>query len=178
MKRKIDPFMISVMALLIALDIILWNILVIETQFLKVSFAFVPKLVIGTLFGPFWTGVGLVISDLVGNTIFARAPFFIGFTLNKFIEGLLYGYFFYRKNVTFKNTFLCTLTITIIINLGLTPIWLAIMYNVPINSWIIWGPRLVKAVLMIPVQTVLLYYVGRAIPLKRVRRKLKYSSIK
>ena len=167
--------MITTMGLLIALIVVLSNILSIETQFQKLTFEFVPKMIMGMLFGPFWTAVGTVIADLIGNTLFAKAPFFIGFTLNKLIEGLLYGYFFYNKKVTWKNAILCTVAVTLIINLCLTPIWLAIMYNVPLNSWVIWGPRLIKAVVMIPVQAITLYVIGRVLPLKQLTRNLKLS---
>lgn len=167
-KKKIDAHLIAIMGILIGLIVVLSNILAIETQFLKFSFAFVPKILMGMLFGPFWSAVGSVIADLIGNTLFAKAPFFIGFTLNKIIEGLIYGHFFYQKKVTWKNAFWSTLTLTLIINLGLTPLWLALMYHVPLNSWVIWGPRLIKALIMLPIQTGLVYMIGNALPLKRL----------
>lgn len=176
MKRKITAQMITVMGLLIALIVVLSNIVAIDTQFLKVSFEFVPKMMMGMLFGPFWTGIGAVIADLIGNTMFAKAPFFIGFTLNKLIEGMVYGYFFYKKEVTWKNVILCTVTLTIIISLVLTPIWLAMMYNVPLNSWVIWGPRILKSVIMVPVQAIMMYMIGSVLPMKRLTKSLKITS--
>lgn len=173
MEKKISTYMIASLGLLISLIVVLSNILSIETQLLKVTMEFIPKMFMGVLFGPFWTGMGSVIADIIGNTLFAKAPFFIGFTLNKLLEGLIYGYFFYQKRVTWKNSFFSTLLIVLIINLGLTPIWLSLMYGVPLNSWAIWGPRLIKAMLTLPFQMVSIYTIGNVMPLKMIRDKVR-----
>lgn len=172
MEKKINAHMITMLGLLIALTVILSRLFGFETQFIKISFDFVPKIIMGALFGPVWTGVGSVAADTIGMMLFARSPFFPGFTLNAFVGGLVYGYFFYKKEVTWKNAILCALTNTIIISLVLTPIWLAIMYNQPLTSVVIWGPRLIKALIMLPIQSILNYIVGRALPLKRLKSYL------
>lgn len=170
-----DAHLISTMGLLIGLMVVLTRFLGIETPFFRVSFDFVPQIVMGMLFGPFWTGVGSALADLIGIIAFGKAQFFIGFTLNAFISGAIYGFFFYKKDVTWQRAFLCTLSNTIIVSLILTPIWLMLMYSVPITSWAIWAPRLIKVSLMLPVQTLLNYFVGRAIPLKVITRNLRLS---
>lgn len=172
MKNKLSTQMLTLMGLLIALIIVLSNILAIDTQFLKLTFAFIPKMIMGMIFGPFWTAVGSVVADLIGNTMFAKAPFFFGFTLNKILEGLIYGYFFYNKKITWKNCILCTVTVTALINLGLTPLWLSMLYNTPLNSWIIWAPRLVKTAAMLPIQTIVMYGVAKVLPMERLTRNI------
>ncbi len=175
MNKKPGAYMISMMGLLIAIMVVLSRILGFEWQFIKISFDFVPKIVMGMMFGPFWTGIGAVIADLVGMMLFAKAAFFPGFTLNAFLGGVIYGYFFYKKEVTWRNAFLCTVANTVLIGLILTPIWLAIMYNQPLTSWVIWGPRLTKAILMLPIQTGLTYVVGRMIPVRQLMKRSRYS---
>ncbi|MHC5269445.1 folate family ECF transporter S component [Enterococcus sp. LJL98] len=175
MHKKLDAYKISMMGLLIAIMVILSRILGFEWQFIKISFDFVPKIIMAMLFGPLWTGVGAVVADLIGMMLFAKAAFFPGFTLNAFLGGAIYGYFFYKKEVTIKNAFLCTLVNTLLIGFVLTPLWLAIMYNQPLTSWVIWGPRLVKGILMLPIQTILTYVVGRAIPMKQLMKRSRYS---
>ena len=170
MSRKITTQQITTMSLLIALIVILSNIFSLETQFLKITLEFIPKVIMGILFGPFWTGMGSVIADVIGNTMFAKAPFFIGFTLNKLFEGLIYGYFFYGKKVTWKNTCAATLCIVVLINLMLTPIWLAIMYQVPLTSSAIWIPRIIKSIVIIPIQMVTIYSFTNTVPLKIFRK--------
>lgn len=75
MKKHLDARSITTMALLIAMMVTLSRILGIETQFLKVSFTFIPQIIMGMLFGPFWTGIGAVIADFIGMSLFAKAPF-------------------------------------------------------------------------------------------------------
>ncbi len=171
MKQKMDAHKLALMGLLIAMVIVLTRIFVFDTTFLRISFQFVPEMMMGMLFGPFWSGVGAGLADVIGMGFFAKAPYFPGFTLNAVIGGLLYGWFFYRKEVTVKRAFLVTLINTLLITLILTPLWLHMMYQVPLN-WAFWSIRLAKAAVMLPVQTMLLYYVGRAIPYKRLAKRL------
>lgn len=171
MKRKVDAHMITVMGLLIALMVILSQILGFETAYIKITFSFVPELIMAMLFGPFWTAVGASIADIVGMMLFPKAAYFFGFTINAFIGGLIYGFFFYKKEVTLKRAILSVLANTVVITLILTPIWLAIMLNIPINSWAIWSVRLTKAVVMFPIQTAMIYIIGRAVPYKRFSKK-------
>lgn len=167
MKKHLDARSITLMALLIAMMVTLSRILGIETQFVKVSFTFIPEIIMGMLFGPFWTGIGAVIADFIGMALFPKAPFFIGFTINAFLEGAIYGYFFYQKEITWKNSIQSVLVTTILINLILTPLWLALMYQVPLNSWVIWAPRLIKTVIWIPVQAIITYFLGGVLPYKQ-----------
>ena len=51
MKRKVDAHMIAVMGLLIALMVVLSQILGFETAYLKLTFTFVPELIMGMLLG-------------------------------------------------------------------------------------------------------------------------------
>ena len=170
MKQKMDAHKIALMGLLIAMTIVLSRILGFETTFLKISFQFVPEMVMGMLFGPFWSGIGAGLADVIGMGFFAKAPYFPGFTLNAVIGGALYGWFFYRKEVKWQSAFLVTLINTLLITLFLTPLWLHMMYQVPLN-WAFWSTRLLKAVIMLPVQTALLYYVGQAVPYKRLAKR-------
>ncbi|WP_165005570.1 MULTISPECIES: folate family ECF transporter S component [unclassified Enterococcus] len=171
-KNRLDARMIAIMGLLIALMVTLSRLVSIETPFVKISVTFIPQVIMGILFGPFWSGIGAVLADLVGMALFAKSTFFLGFTLNAFIEGAIYGFFFYRKEITWKNAILATLSVTLIINLILTPLWLAMLYNVPLFSWVVWAPRLLKTVIWLPLQSIATYYVGRSIPYKKILRSL------
>ena len=106
-KHRLDARMIAIMGLLIALMVTLSRLVAIETPFIKISVTFIPQVIMGILFGPFWSGIGAVLADLVGMALFSKSAFFIGFTLNAFIEGAIYGFFFYRKEITWKNAILC-----------------------------------------------------------------------
>lgn len=171
MKKKVDAHMIAIMGLLIALMAVLSQVLGFETPYIKLTFSFIPELIMAMLFGPFWTAVGASVADIVGMILFPKAAYFFGFTINAFIGGLIYGFFFYKKELTLKRAALAVLANTVIITLILTPIWLAMMLNIPLDSWEIWSARIVKAVVMFPIQTILIYFVGRAVPYKRLAKR-------
>jgi ECF transporter S component (folate family) len=172
MKQKITTRMIATMGLLVALQVVLSQVLGIETQYLRLSFAFVPSIIMGMLFGPLWAGIGCVLSDFLGMALFPKSAFFFGFTINAFIGGLIYGFFFYKKEITWKNAIGCSLATNILISLILTPIWLMMMYNQPLFSWVIWAPRLVKTIFMLPIQAILNYMVGRMVPLQQLIKRV------
>lgn len=56
------------------------------------------------------------LADLVGMALFSKSAFFIGFTLNAFIEGAIYGFFSIERD-HLENAILATLSVTLIINL-------------------------------------------------------------
>lgn len=171
MNKRNRIYSITTMGLLVAMMIVLTNFLSIQTQFLRISFDFIPRAMLGMFFGPFWAGISSVTADVVGTALFGKAGFFIGFTLNALIAGVLYGIFFYKKEITFKNTFICLLLNTLIISLFLTPLWLSVMYHVPFFNMGLWIPRIIKAVIMVFVQTSSIMLFGKALPLKMLANR-------
>lgn len=158
------------MALLIALEIILTRFLSIETPTLRIGFGFLPVAIMAILYGPWWTGAAGVVGDLVGMMLFPKAAFFPGFTLTAFLTGMIYGLFLYKKPITWKRTFVAVSSVNVICSLCLDTLWLSMMYG---DSFLVLLPmRLVKAAIMIPVATVLIYLVwtraiSKAVPALR-----------
>lgn len=174
-KSKIETRMITLMGLLVAMMVILSRFIAIETQFLKVSVTFIPESLMGILFGPFWTGIGSAIADVVGMLLFSKAPYFPGFTLNAFITGAIYGFFYYKKKLTWQRVFVATFLVTVIVHFFLTPLWLGLMYGVDITNIVWWIPRIVKNIIFFPIQVVATYYLGNKIPYKKMLGKIMPS---
>ena len=74
-KNRLDARMITIMGLLIALMVTLSRLVSFETPLLKISVTFIPQVIMGILFGPFWTGVGSVLADVVGMALFPKSVF-------------------------------------------------------------------------------------------------------
>ena len=170
--NKISTRSMALLAVLVAIQIVLSRQFAIETQLVKFSFAFVATFLMGLFLGPWLAGIGGVLADVIGMSLLAKSPFFIGFTLSAFLGGVVYGLYFYNKEVTLKRCIACVLTNTVLFTLILTPIWLSIMYNIPLNSWAIWSVRLMKLVITIPLEVATLYIVGKALPMAQLKRKL------
>jgi len=157
LNKKSFTTQLVVMALLIALEIILTRFLSIETPFLRIGFGFLPVAIMAILYGPWWTGAAGIVGDLVGMTLMPKAAFFPGFTLTAFLTGVIFGLVLYKKQITWKRTLVAALAVNIICSLCLDTVWLSMMYG---DSFLALLPiRLIKVIIMIPVETLLIYTV-------------------
>jgi ECF transporter S component (folate family) len=112
-----------------------------------------------------------VASDILGYFARPNGVFFPGFTLNALIIGLIYGFFFYKKPITLKRVILASLMSTIIINLILTPLWLNMMYG---NAFgVLVAGRIIKNVVMFPIDTALLMTVLKLVEKIKQNRKMR-----
>ncbi|MBL1227722.1 folate family ECF transporter S component [Enterococcus sp. BWB1-3] len=175
-KRVLETRKLTLLALLIALVVVFTRFLSYEDQFLRISFTFIPESVMGVLFGPLWTGIGSAIADAVGVILFPKTgAYFPGFTLNAIITGGIYGFFYYRKELTWLRVFIATLLVTGIVHLFLTPLWLGLMYGVDLANIAWWIPRIIKNSIFFPVQVVGTYLIGTKLPYKQFLSKLTTS---
>lgn len=150
-------------AMLAALNVVFNQFTVVFSLTQKLGFSFLTVGISGMLYGPVLTGMIGVITDIL--KFFIGPPsgaFFPGFTISEFVQGFLYGIFLYRKPVTLGRVFAAKLTTTVVINLTLTPLWLSMMYGKAFFALV--GARLVKNILMLPIETMLLFFL-----LKKVR---------
>lgn len=155
-------------AMLTALSAVVNRFTISFTTTLRLSFAFLTVGLCGMLYGPIMTGIAGVAVDLLRYLVIGGGYYFPGFTLNEFITGFLYGWFLYKKPVTLPRVFLAKLSVTVLINLCLTPLWLSILYG---DAFIVLlTARIAKNLIMLPVETAMLYVVCRKVGQLRVRR--------
>lgn len=146
-------------AMLATLNIVVGTTLTIPiTPMLKIGFSSLFAAVSGMYYGPIMTGVAGVITDNLKFMLRPNGPYFLGFTINEFLIGMIYGCFFYKKKITLLRVILARLCITVFINLILTSLWLNMMYQNPLFTM----ARLIKNVLMFPIDVALLYFMLKA----------------
>lgn len=117
---------LTIIGLLISTQIILTRFLSIQTTVVRISFGFIPICIAAILYGPVYTGIMAAIADILGMIIFPKGIYFPGFTISAFVNGLLYGIFLYRKNIT-NIMIIWTVIIIGSINLALNSMWLMIL---------------------------------------------------
>jgi len=123
-KTKVIVFM----SILTALNVLLTHVVpLIQTDFVRISFGFIPLSLGSMLFGPVIGGIGGAVSDLLGMVVAPKGPYFPGFTLSAFLSGAIYGLFLYRKPKNLARISLAVLSVAIFINLGLNTFWLTIL---------------------------------------------------
>lgn len=142
--------MLTIIAFLMALEIVLSRFLSINTPIVRIGFGFLPIALIAILYGPLWAGIAYALGDIIGAILFPTGPFFPGFTLSAFITGVVYGLFLYKKPVTWKSMLPASLIVCLLLNLALDTFWLYIIMG---NGALAYIPmRITKAAIMIPLQ--------------------------
>ena len=151
-------------SLLIALEIILTRFCSINTPILRIGFGFLPVAIVGMMYGPLSAAIAYTVGDILGMIIFPSGSFFPGFTLSAFLTGLVYGLVLYKRPKTWVNIVLAVCIVCLGINLCLDTVWLHILMG---QGYLALLPtRIMKSVIMIPIQTILIGIVWKNIVIK------------
>ena len=167
MDKKFDVKKLIQISLLIAIEIILTRFCSINTPIVRIGFGFLPIAIIGMMYGPLSAGVAYAIGDLLGVALFPTGSFFPGFTITAFLTGIVYGVFLYNKPKTWPRIIGAVLTVCLVINLGLDTLWLSILMGKGYISLL--PTRIMKAVLMIPVQTFIIGIIWKKVVVRFVK---------
>lgn len=155
-------------AMLTAVSTVINRFTISFTSTLRLSFGFLAIGLCGMLYGPMLTGLMGIAVDLLRYLVIGGGAYFPGFTLNEFIAGFLYGAFLYRRPVTLPRTFLAKLSVTVVVNFCLTPLWLSLLYG---DAFIVLlTARIAKNLIMLPVETLMLYAICKKVGQLQLRR--------
>ena len=155
-------YAVVVVGLLISMEIVFSRIIpVVDLPYVRAGFGFLPVSIGAMIFGPVSGGVIYALSDFIGVTVMNRsiAPPHPGIVLSRFLAGLIYGLFLYKKPKSVLRVFLSVLTVNLCIDIGLTTYWLSTMYKEAYR--VIFLQRAMLSLIMIPVQTCAIHYVWR-----------------
>jgi riboflavin transporter len=161
---------ITLTAMLGAVSIVLGSLVFMIGDFLKVGFNFLPNEFVYYLFGPV---VGVIYGaalDLLTFIVRPAGPYFFGFTLSAMISGLIYGVILYKRPLRLKRIVFANLIHLVLIHLLLNTYWLTMLYGYQFMA--ILPLRALKAVIMLPVETMMLYLVIKGVEASGVVHKL------
>lgn len=150
---------ISIAAMMMALNTLLGYVrIILIPKILTISFSSLAVAACAIVCGPLLSGCMAAVADIIKFMVRPDGDFFFGFTLNEFLTGFIYGLFFYKcTKISLVRCIIARLVIVLLINLFLTPLWLYILYG---NAfWAMVSARLLKNVLMFPIDVALLYLV-------------------
>ncbi|MGM0396388.1 MAG: folate family ECF transporter S component [Bacillota bacterium] len=172
MKRKESKISVRTMVkagFLVAISIVMTRFAYIMVPLagvsaLRISFGDLPLMMSGMMFGPLVGGMTGLAADIIGFLINPMGPYHPGFTLSSILWGVIPGLFFLRfsnsrnldKAFSYRNIFIAVLTVTVVISLGLNTYWLSKLYGR--GFIILLPPRILAAVISIPLHTVVLKY--------------------
>lgn len=158
MNQKLTVKSYSIIGALVAMEIILSRFLSIHTWNLKIGFSFVPIVVTAMLFGGVYAGLVGAIGDIIGAILFPVGPYFPGFTITAFLNGVIFA-FFLKKKPTFMNIVISVLLVQIVGSLGLNTFWISMLYGSPF--WPLFATRIYQTIIMSVVQIVVTYVLSK-----------------
>ncbi len=128
------------------------------SQTSRITLGFLTFALCGYLYGPILAGLMGIIVDLLNFAIKNDGgAFFVGFTFNNFLTGFLYGLFLFKKKLTFGRILAAVVTVNVVISLGLTPLWLSVLYGKGYLFYV--SQRLVRILITIPIEATVLFFV-------------------
>lgn len=146
--------------LLLAAAIVFNRFLSIKTPIVVISFGFIPKIIIATMFGPWWSMLLFGLADLIGALLFPFGAYFVGYTASAVISGFIYGIFLHRKKKIPAKTYLWKLIVAcllsnLICNLLLNSIWIYVTTKKAIS--VILPTRIVKELVTVPIYVAIMF---------------------
>ena len=154
-----SPKTLTGAAMLVALYTILSLFTLKLSTTIEIGFAYLALALCGMMFGPVVGGIAGAVGDTLGFIVSPNGAFFPGFTISAFIMGFIYGILLYKKPLTVKRIMFTSLIVMLVCNLTLTPIWLNMMYGTSLIAL----PRIIRNVIMYPINTILMYAVLKCV---------------
>lgn len=141
-------------ALLTAIRIALKSVRIPIMENLYISVGFLPNALGSMIYGPVMAILSALVSDTLGALLFPVGPYFPPFALVEIIGSLLFALFLYRAPVSVWRVSLSKLSVNVICNILLTPLFLRWMQGAAVVITSL--PRIAKNVLLFPLEAALL----------------------
>lgn len=140
-------------AMLLAVAVVLGIFSIPVTPSVKVSLATIAIQLTAALFGPAVAGISGGLADVIQHFIRPTGAYFPGFTISGILAGLIFGFFYYRRQPNLKRIIFANILVSIPVNLFLNTFWLKILYG---SAYLALLPaRAAKELILLPVFVVL-----------------------
>jgi ECF transporter S component (folate family) len=147
---------LTLMAMLVALDVVAAYFLTIKTPFLKIGLSFIPISFTGILFRPVLGGIGAAMSDVIQYLLYPAGGYIPGITVDALLSGVVYGLLMYHKKPSLWRTLIAAAVCEIVISAGLTTFWLYLA--IPGETFMaLFASRIIKSIIMTPIEGVVIY---------------------
>lgn len=151
-----DVRMLVLAALFVALRIAIKSIKIPVTENMSVFFTFLVNALGSYIYGPIVGFVSGAVCDTVTFLIKPSGPYNPAFMLVEGLGSFLFGVCLYRARISVWRLFLSKLSVNLICNILLTPIFLASMYGNGKTVFAYMSTRIPKNLLLLPIETAML----------------------
>lgn len=170
MKQLKNVKTLSTVAMLIAIGILLGFFKIPITEVLEIRFGSIPIAIAGSFFGPGISALVGALTDIGGFIVKPTGPYFPGFTISSIVTGIIFGFMFHKKEMTISRIVLAQIINTVLVGIVLNSIWLSMLYG---NAFIVVvSTRVIKELLMIPINVLILTAVLKPISQLRIQHSL------
>ena len=173
-----DTHMLVFAALMIALRLVMKQVSIPITPFLRINAAYFVNALGAMVFGPVFAALCAAVTDVLGYIIRPDGVYFPPFILTEIGGSVVFALFLYRAIVTTTRVMLSRFSINLFINVLLqTPIMMWYYASAPCKQYTfaMAVPGMIKNVLMFPIESVLLtLFLGVMLPITN-RLGLTYS---
>lgn len=142
-------------AMLTAVKAVIAQFTISVSNILEIGFSGIVVGATAMYYGPVLSGITGVIADTIEYLLRPSGPYFPGFAINEFVIAFIYGIFFYQQKITLKKVILAELCVLLIVNMGLTPLWLHILYGKGFIA--LFFARITTQLIKFPINCALLY---------------------
>lgn len=130
-------------------------------EYIRVGFSDMPGVAVSVLFGPAVGSIFWGMLDILKYIVTPNGPFFPGFTVSAVLNGVLFGFFLYKRTLSLGNVLTAQFLSKLFISIGLNTYWLSILYG---NAYFVMLPaRLLSNAIMLPIDTLLTFVVLRMV---------------
>jgi len=158
-------------AMLIALEIILTRFLSIQTPIIRISFGFIPIVLIAIMYGPLFAGIGAAIGDILGVSLFSAFAPFPGFTLTAFLAGIVYGLLLHKHPKSLPRICIAAIIVTVALQFVLDTAWLVFFFE---RGFIALLPtRIIRTLIMLPMQIICIRFIAQERFMKHITAAMR-----
>lgn len=174
-----DTHMLVFAALMIALRLVMKQVSIPITPFLRINFSYFVNALGAMVFGPVFAAICAAITDVLGFIIRPDGVYFLPFILTEMGGSVMFALFLYRAKITTTRVMLSRFSINLFVNVLLqTPImmWYYALYmGGKQYTFALAMPSIIKNILMFPIESLLLtLFLGVMLPITS-RLGLTYS---
>ncbi len=130
-------------------------------NYIRIGFSGLPNQIVDYLFGPAVGAIFGAALDVIKWFLKPTGDFFPGFTISAALGGIIYGYAFYKKNITIARVLTAQLIVKIFVNICLNSIWLKLLYGQAILAML--PGRIISNSVMLPIDTFITFVMLKAI---------------
>ena len=153
---------LTVCAMLAALAIVLQYVASINIgPYIKIGFSGIPNQIVDLLFGPITGGLFAGVMDIVKFMLKPEGTFDFRYTLVAMLAAFIYGCFYYKRPISIVRIFIAKFVIMVVVNLGLNTYLLSTYVGKGFLA--ILPPRILKNVIMWPIESIIFFLIVTAI---------------